>query len=104
MSSSRSLKTIHEKRAVLVDLVHESHELLFGSFDYSNYITKEKKRERWVQIMDIMVGMDMSLVPEGKTWTYIRDTGETLLTASKERLKRRKELEQELKIKDVLAE
>ena len=60
------------KKEPFIELVYANKELLFGKFN-SDTITKEKKREKWIEIKDQLVEIGINLIPSGRDWTYLRD-------------------------------
>ena len=53
-------------------MVRDRKDVLFGKFDNSKNISKESKKLAWQNIKSQLEAMDISLVPNGKDWTYLR--------------------------------
>ena len=56
-----------------VDLVFENRHLLFGKYNDAEGITKDKKKEKWMEIHNNLESSEIHLVPSSKTWTCLRD-------------------------------
>ena len=62
-----------KKKEPFVYLLLENRELLFSNYDDSKGITKEKKRQKWIEIQEKLESLAINFIPEGKNWTYLRD-------------------------------
>lgn len=63
---------LNSKR-VLVSLVNENKELLFGAFDDSKGVTREAKSKAWQSIASKLGSMKINLISENTDWSYLRD-------------------------------
>lgn len=74
MSQLKTLrqKKIEDEKLPFVKLIAENKKVLFGKF--SNEITKDAKKTTWKSIADQLKALGIQLIPDGKDWTYLRDT------------------------------
>ena len=58
-------------KKILLQLILQKKDILFGNFDESKGITKERRREAWNEIHADLSGQGY---PVGKDGNYVRDT------------------------------
>ena len=71
-----------EDKKIFVSLVDSKKEMLFERFSDSKNISKDGKKEAWIEIHMKLVSLDINLVPPEKDWTYLRDVVWRNLTAA----------------------
>ena len=64
-----------KKKQTFAAFVVANKDLLFGSYDDGRNIMHQRgERLKWIEVNASLESMGIKLFPEGRDWTYLRDT------------------------------